>query len=185
MTTVYIADRFQSLDSFIVERCADIPPEEQPALCENIARYNNYSSPGGLISRDQLVFMPDNPHQFVCRGLPMAHQLTPGLNYEQRRTLGELLRHNTGEEILAMAEIRDQMPADNDAFKAFAGASLGAAKSRGDELNKAIRRYNDALVKWKNTPHHQDRQRVNMRHVKPAFDDLHRTFEGESRPQTS
>ena len=121
--------------------------------------------------------MPDNSHQLVCPGLPIAHH--PNLNDEERNTLGELLRHNTGEEVLAMAELWDQMPSDNDTFKAFAGAALGAAKSRGEALDNAMRRYNDALVKWKNTPHHQDRQRVNMRHVKPAFDDLHRTFNRE------
>ena len=46
MTTVYIAGRLQSLDSFILERCTNIPPEEQPALCENIALLNRTTGAG-------------------------------------------------------------------------------------------------------------------------------------------
>ena len=50
MTTIYIAERVQPLDSFILEHCGDISPQDRPALCETIAKYN---SPRSLISRNQ------------------------------------------------------------------------------------------------------------------------------------
>ena len=117
---------------------------------------------------------PANYFSELCTGTD------PKLTLREEATLRALLRQQRGDEILALGELMEILPAGEDSLKAFAGGLLGASRARGQGYIQALQAYNDSLVQWKNAPKKQ-RNNIKIEKVQPAHERLNASYKSELR----
>ena len=83
--------------------------------------------------------IPDDLEQQLSRRTPRAAGTAPQLNVFDGKVLNALLQQNSADEILAMSEIVETLPQNEDTLKAFAGGLLGASQTRGKGYIQALK----------------------------------------------
>ncbi len=176
MPTLNFIDQSEAMSGFITSYCPEVKDAQLDAACHILARYN-LRRPNQPIFSNEIIAIPNDLEQQLCIGA-QRYDTAPQLGPEQNTALRALLKQHSGDEILAMSEIMESLPANDDTLKAFAGGLLGASRTRGNAYIQALQGYSDSLMQWKNTPKKQ-RNKINIEKVQPAYDKLNNTFKSE------
>jgi len=144
-----------------------------------LEKYNGHYRNRPLFANECLA-IPDDLEQQLRRSTPRVNGTGPWFTSQETRVLSELLRRYNGDEILAISNIVDTLPQNEDTLKAFAGGLLGASRARGKGYIQALQTYNDSLVQWKNAPKKQ-RNKIKIDKVQPAHEKLSTAYKNEIR----
>ena len=179
MPTLHAINKLEKLPDFVARHCPDATTLQQKNLCEILEKYNGYSTNRSLFANECLA-IPDDLERQLRRSTLRAHGTAPWFTPEENSVLSKLLQQYSGDEILAMSNVVDSLPQDEDTLKGFAGGLLGASRARGKGYLRALQVYNDSLVQWKNTPKKQ-RNDIKNRKVQPAHESLRKAYQSEIR----
>jgi len=179
MPTLYITDKFQKLPDFVAQHCHEVPAIQQASICKILAKHNGHY-PNRPLFADECLVIPDDLEQQLKRRTPRVNSAGPRFTPQESQVLSKLLQQYNGDEILAISNIVDTLPQNEDTLKAFAGGLLGASRARGKGYIQALQVYNDSLVEWKNAAK-QQRNKIKIDKVQPAHEKLSKVYKSEIR----
>ncbi len=179
MPTLHAINKLEKLPDFIARHCPEATTTQQKNLCKILAKYNGHYTNRPLFANECLA-TPDDLEQQLRRSTPREKGAASWFTPKETRVLSKLLQRYSGDEILAMSNVVDSLPQNEDTLKAFAGGLLGASRARGKGYLKALQVYNDSLVQWKNAPKKQ-RNDIKIKKVQPAHEKLSKAYKSEIR----
>ncbi|MBL1260521.1 MAG: hypothetical protein COB33_008320 [Thiotrichaceae bacterium] len=177
MPTLYITDKLQKLPDFVAQHCDEAPATQQASICKILAKYNGHY-PNRPLFANECLMIPDDLEQQLKRSTPAVNGTEPRFTPQESQVLSKLLQRYNGDEILALSNMVDTLPQNEDTLKAFAGGLLGASRVRGKGYIQALQVYNDSLVEWKNATK-QQRNKIKINKVQPAHEKLSKAYKSE------
>ncbi len=177
MPTLHAINQFEKLPDFVARHCPDTTTMQQKSMCEILAKYNGHYTHRPLFANECLA-IPDDLEQQLRRTISGINGTRPWFTPQETSVLSQLLQRYSGDEILAMSNVVDSLPQNEDTLKAFAGGLLGASQARGKGYLGALQVYNDSLVQWKNTPKKR-RNDIKVKKVQPAHENLSKVYKSE------
>ncbi len=151
MPTLHAINKLEKLPDFVARHCPDATTMQQKSMCKILAKYNMHYTNRSLFANECLA-IPDDLEQQLRRTTPRVNGTASWFTPKETYVLSKLLQRYSSDEILAMSNVVDSLPQNEDTLKAFAGGLLGASRVRGKGYIEALQVYNDSLVQWKNAP---------------------------------